>query len=62
MQNLEVLAQKMAKLELFLSSVQIRCGAAAEGGGGGGKTQFYCLDTSILPFSEANLMKNVISN
>ena len=39
MQNLEVLAQTMTKLELFLSSVQIRCGAAAEG-----KTQFYCLD------------------
>ena len=42
MQNLEVLAQKMAKLELFLSSGQICPGGEEEGG----KTQFYCLDTA----------------
>ena len=41
MQNLEVLAQKMAKLELFLSSGQI-CPGEEEGEEG--KTQFYCLD------------------
>ena len=42
MQNLEVVAQKMAKLELFLSSGQICPGG--EEGEGDGKTQFYCLD------------------
>ena len=42
MQNLEVLARKMAKLELFLSSGQICPGEEEEAAEG--KTQFYCLD------------------
>ena len=39
MQNLDVLAQQLAELLLFLKSLQI-----CSEGGGGGKTQFYYLD------------------